>query len=138
MQLRRNAKIDLLRNVPLFSGCSQKELGQISALADEIYQPDGTTLIEEGARAREFFVLIEGTVDIRRQGRRLCTMGNGDFFGEIALVTKTPRSVTVKAASRVRLLVITGQAFQRLLNETPAIQGKVLLSLAERLAPALL
>jgi CRP-like cAMP-binding protein len=138
MKLRRNAKVELLRDVPLFSGCSQKELGQISALADEIYQPDGTMLIEEGTRAREFFVLIEGTVDIRRRGRRLCTMGKGDFFGEIALVTKTPRSATVKATSRVRLLVITGQAFQRLLSETPAIQGKVLLALAARLAPALL
>ena len=50
MKLRRNAKVDLLRGVPLFSGCSQKELGQISALADEIYQPDDTTLIATSGR----------------------------------------------------------------------------------------
>ena len=60
MKLRRNAKIELLRSVPLFSGCSQKELGQISAIADELYQPDGTTLIDEGTRGREFFVLVRG------------------------------------------------------------------------------
>ena len=55
MKLRRNAKVDLLRTVPLFSGCSQKELGQISPLADEICQPEGTILIREGAKGREFF-----------------------------------------------------------------------------------
>ena len=85
--------------VPLFSGCSQKELGQISAIADELYQPDGTKLIEEGRKGREFFVLVEGTVDARREDRRLRTMKAGDFFGEIALVTETPRTATVMATS---------------------------------------
>ena len=138
MKLRRNAKLELLRSVPLFSGCSQKELGQISTLADEIYQPEGTTLIAEGTKGREFFVLVDGTVDVRRKGRKLRSQGKGDFFGEISLVTATPRSATVVARSPVRLLVITGQSFQRLLNDTPSIQGKVLLALAQRLAPDLL
>ena len=118
-------------------GCSQKELGQISAIADELYQPDGTTLIDEGARGREFFVLVEGTVDARRNGRRLRTMKAGDFFGEIALVTETPRTASVIATSPVRLLVITAQAFQRLLHETPSIQAKILGALAERISPEL-
>ena len=135
MKLRRNAKVDLLRGVPLFSGCSQKELGQISALADEIYQPDDTTLIVEGAKGREFFVLVEGTVDVHRNGRKLSTLGRGDFFGEMALVNEKPRSATVVATSPVRLLVITGQAFQRLLNDTPTIQEKVLLAIEQREAP---
>ncbi len=138
MQLRRHAKVDLLRGVPLFSGCSQKELGQISVLADEIYQPCATTLIKEGAKGRELFVLVEGTVDVASLGRKLRTMGKGDFFGEIALITETPRSATVVATSTVRLLVITGQSFQRLLKDTPSIQSKVLLALAQRLAPDLL
>ena len=137
MKLRRNAKVDLLRGVPLFAGCSQKELGQISALADELYQPDGAMLIEEGTRGREFFVLVEGTVDVRHNGRKLRTMEAGDFFGEIALVTETPRSATVVATSSVRLLVITGRSFRRLVNDTPSIQGKVLTALAERVAPKL-
>ena len=138
MKLRRNAKVDLLRAVPLFSGCSQKQLEQICAHADEIYVPAGSKLIEEGSKGREFFVLVDGTVDVRRNGRKLRTMEKGDFFGEIALVTDTPRTATVVAASPVRLLVITGQAFQRLLHDTPAIQGKVLSSLAQRLEPSAL
>jgi CPA1 family monovalent cation:H+ antiporter len=136
MKLRRNAKIDLLRGVPLFSGCSGKELGQISALADELFQPDGTTLIAEGTKGREFFVLVDGAVDVRRNGRKLNTLGPGSFFGEIALVAETPRTATVTATGPVRLLVITGQAFQRLLAETPSIQAKVMAALAERVAPS--
>jgi CRP/FNR family cyclic AMP-dependent transcriptional regulator len=134
MQLRRNAKVDLLRGVPLFAGCSQKQLGQIAAIADELQQPEGATLIREGTRGREFFVLVEGTVDVRRNGRRLGTMGSGDFFGEIALVSDAPRSATVTAASSVRLLLITARSFQRLLKDTPTIQAKILAALAERLA----
>jgi CRP-like cAMP-binding protein len=138
MKLRRNAKIDLLRSVPLFSGCSQKELAQIATLADEIHVPAGSTLIEEGTRGREFFVLVDGTVDVRRKGRKLPSLGSGDFFGEIALVTDAPRTASVVTTSQVELLVITDRSFKRLLEESPSIQGKVLLALAKRIAPDVL
>ena len=137
MKLRRNAKIELLHRVPLFEGCSQKDLGQISTLADEINQPAGSTLIHEGTKGREFFVLVDGTVDVRRKGRKLGSLDRGDFFGEIALLTETPRTATVVTATPVRLLVITGQSFRRLLDDTPAIQGKVLTALARRVAASL-
>ena len=137
MKLRRDSKIDLLRSVPLFAECSQKELGRIAAIADELYQPEGTRLIEEGKKGREFFVLVDGTVDVRRNGRKLRTMGTGDFFGEIALITDSPRSATVTATSPVRVLVITSQAFQRLLADTATLQPKVLAALAERAARTL-
>ena len=97
MQLRRNAKIELLRAVPLFSGCTSKELGQISALGDELHQPAGAELITEGVKGREFFVLIDGPVEARRNGRRIAAFETGDFFGEIALLTESPRTATVVA-----------------------------------------
>ncbi len=134
MKLRRNAKIDLLRGVPLFSECSQKELGQIAGLADELYQPSGTTLITEGTKGREFFVLVDGSVDVLVGGGLFCSMGSGEFFGEIALLTDTPRTATVVATTPVRVLVVTGQSFQRLCSETPSMQAKVLEALARRLA----
>ena len=56
MKLRRNAKVDLLRGVPLFTGCSQKELGQIAGIADELYLPEGETLIEADWRIAHSFV----------------------------------------------------------------------------------
>ena len=135
MKLRRNAKVELLRAVPLFSGCTTKELGQISALGDELHQPAGSELITEGVKGREFFVLIDGTVEARRNGRRVATFETGDFFGEIALLTESPRTATVVARTPVRLLVISGQSFRRLLGDTPSIQGKVLAALAERMKP---
>ena len=80
-------------------------------------------------------MLVDGTVDVRRKGRKLSSLAAGDFFGEIALVSDTPRTATVVAETPVRLLVITGQSFRRLLNDAPSIQGKVLSALAERVAP---
>ena len=136
MRLRKDAKIELIRRVPLFAQCSRRELEQIAALADEIDVPEGRTLIEEGARGREFFVLLDGTADVRVKGRRRATMKAGDFFGEIALVSDSPRTATVTTTSPARALVITDRAFRSLLERTPQIQLKVLQALAERLAPA--
>ena len=75
--------------------------------------PEGKVLTTEGDPGREFFVLIEGTADVRRKGRKVNTMGAGDFFGEIALVSNRPRTATVTATSPLRLLVITDRALPR-------------------------
>src|SRR3954454_2960510 len=131
--LHRNAKIDLIRRAPLFSNCSRKELDAIAAIADEIDLPKGKTLIREGERGREFFVLLEGQADVRKGRRSLRTMAAGDFFGEIALIGNTPRTATVVAKTPVRALVITDRAFRALLQQMPELQGKVLQTLAERL-----
>jgi CRP/FNR family cyclic AMP-dependent transcriptional regulator len=135
MKLRRDAKVDLLRSVSLFAGCSKKELGLIATLADELQQPAGTTLTVEGTRGREFFVLVDGEVAVLRGGRKVRTLEDGAFFGEIALVTDSPRTATVMATGPVRLLVITGHSFRRLVQDTPSMRAKVLAALAER-APA--
>ena len=89
MRLGRNAKIDLLKRVPLFAGCSKNELEALALIADEIDIREGTTLTREGQPGREFFVLIEG--DRRRDAGKASTIagsGAGDWFGEIALLTR--------------------------------------------------
>ena len=133
--LRRNEKVDLVRHVPLFSQCSKRELAQIAGIADEIDLREGKVLIREGERGREFFVLLDGSAEVTKGGRRVNTLGPGDFFGEIALVSNSARTATVTATSPVYTLVITERSFRRLLDEVPEIQRKVLLALAERLAP---
>ena len=134
MGLRSNAKVDLISNVPLFAGCSKRELGLVARIADEIAQPAGMVLTVEGKPGREFCILVSGDVEVRQRRKRLRLLSAGDFFGEIALILDAPRSATVTAMTAVRLLVIDRNAFRRLLGESPSIQGKVLEALALRLA----
>ncbi|HMI22025.1 MAG TPA: cyclic nucleotide-binding domain-containing protein [Gaiellaceae bacterium] len=135
MRLGGNQKIDLIRKVPLFARCSRAELKEIALLADEIDLHEGKEMTREGAPGREFFVLLEGTADVKKNTRRVNTLGPGDFFGEIALVSREPRTATVIATSPVRALVITDRSFRRLLDDAPQVQTKVMEAMAERLAP---
>ena len=130
--MRKDAKLELLRHVPLFAGCSKKELGEISTLADELSLPAGTKLIEEGRQGHEFFLLVDGEVDVRMKGRKVKSLANGALFGEMALVSSLPRNATITALSPVRVLVVHEQAFRRLLRDSPGIQLKVLQTLADR------
>ncbi len=133
MRLHKDAKVELLRGVPLFAGCSKSELQQIASLADELDLGEGATLIREGERGREFIVVAEGTVRVTRNGKTVRDLGSGDFIGEIALVADVPRTATVTATSPVRLLVVTDRAFRSVLDQMPSIATKVLQSLGERL-----
>ena len=96
--------------------------------------PAGQVLTTEGDSGREFFVLVDGAADVRRNGRKVGTLGSGDFFGEIALVSERPRTATVTTTGPVLLLVVTDRAFRELMRNMPSIQLKVLTALADRLA----
>jgi CRP-like cAMP-binding protein len=130
--LRSDRKIELLREVPLFNGCSRRDLVLIARASDEIDFKPGRVLIEEGSVGREFFVLIDGAVDVKRRGRKIDTLGAGDFFGETALLTDRPRNATVVTTSPVNALVLTKQRFRQLLGQNPLITLKVMRSVAER------
>jgi len=132
VRLDKDSKAAAMAKVPLFSRCSKGELRRIGQIADEVDLPAEKTLTKEGARGREFFVLLEGTADVRRKGRRIRRLGPSDFFGEIALVSNVPRTATVVATSPVRTLVVTDRGFRSLLERSPAIQLKVLEALAQR------
>ncbi|MCP9486495.1 MAG: cyclic nucleotide-binding domain-containing protein [Gaiellaceae bacterium MAG52_C11] len=138
MRLGRNAKVDLIRKVPLFAHCSRGEIAEVASIADEIDVSAGKELTQEGDRGREFFVLLEGAADVRRNGRKLNALGPGDFFGEIALVSRSPRTATVTTTEDSRLLVVTATSFRALLDHSPRIQIRVLEALADRLAPTAL
>jgi CRP/FNR family transcriptional regulator, cyclic AMP receptor protein len=136
VRLGRDQKVDLIKQVPLFARCSRKELAAVASVADEIDFPAGKELTREGAQGREFFVLLDGTVDVKRGGRHVNRLQGGDFFGEIALISRSPRTATVVTTSPVRALVVTDRSFRTLLERSPDIQLKVLEALAERVAPA--
>jgi CRP-like cAMP-binding protein len=132
-RVRSGTKMDLIARVPLFAGLSKSERGQVASIADEIDLPGDKLLIREGEPGREFFVLLEGDVEVRRKGKTLATRRSGDFFGEIALVSSLPRTATVKTSGPVRALVIRDVDFRALLKRTPAIAVKVLEAVADRL-----
>jgi CRP-like cAMP-binding protein len=131
--LHRNAKTDLLKRVPLFSGCSKSELEALALTADELDVREGTILTREGKPGREFFVLVEGTVDVTRDGTKIAELGAGDWLGEIALLTQSPRTATATATTPVRILVVTDRAFRQVVEKMPSIALKVLASVGERL-----
>lgn len=137
MRLGKDAKVELLKKVPLFSKLNKRELQQVAQIADELDLPAGKEMATEGDRGREFFVLLDGEADVTKQGGRINTMKKGDFFGEIALVTKMPRTASVTATTDVDVLVITERDFDALLKQTPEIGRRVAEALAERVAPEL-
>jgi CRP/FNR family transcriptional regulator, cyclic AMP receptor protein len=133
--LRKNAKIELLKRVPLFAGCSKRELGEIASLADELDLPSARDLTREGARGQEFIVLVDGEADVVRKGRLVAALSPGDFVGEIALVTGAPRTATVRTRGPARVLVLGAAGFRTLMRDVPSIQAKVLTAVALRLPP---
>ena len=131
--LRKNAKVELIKGVPLFERLSKRELEEIASLADELDLPAGRNLTKEGAAGREFVVLAEGEADVTKNGRTINRLSSGDFLGELSLVTGRPRTATVTTTSDTRLLVITASAFRKLMRDTPSIQEKILDAVAARL-----
>jgi CRP-like cAMP-binding protein len=135
MRLSRGRKVDLLRKIPLFSECSRADLDAVARVTDELALPIGRVLMRQGAKGRELVLLIEGDVAIVRNGKKIATRSGGDFLGELALVTGRPRTATATATTDLRVLVLDGLNFDRLLRDVPAIGLKVMRAVAERLPP---
>jgi CRP/FNR family transcriptional regulator, cyclic AMP receptor protein len=137
MRLGKDSKVELLKQVPLFSRLNKKSLQDVAHITDELDLPAGKEMATEGDRGREFFVLLEGEADVTKGGKLINTMKKGDFFGEIALVTKMPRTASVTAKTDVEVLVITERDFGALLKRSPEVGRQVAEALAERVAPEL-
>jgi CRP/FNR family cyclic AMP-dependent transcriptional regulator len=129
-------KQQLLQRVPLFAELGGRELEEIGRLADEVDVPAGRVLMRQGESAAEFFVIVSGEVRIDRDGQPVRTLGDGDFFGEIALVDGGPRTATATTERPCRLLVLAHREFHSLLDRFPSIQLAVLRCLADRVRRA--
>jgi CRP-like cAMP-binding protein len=133
----QDAKVELLRGVPLFSSCSKRELSRIASLADQIEVPAGKALTREGDRGSEFFVVVEGQARVMVRDRgRVPPLGPGASFGELSLLDQGPRSATVEAETDMQLLVLNARSFSSLLAEVPSVARKVLVAMAARLRVA--
>jgi CRP-like cAMP-binding protein len=130
--LRTDAKVELIRGLPLFELCSKRDLRRIAALAEERVLEAGTELIRQGEPGTEFYVVVDGEIEVRRNGRRAASLGAGSFVGEIALLSRSPRTATVVATTPLRVLAIEGKSFVELLDSMPELWLKVARALAER------
>ncbi len=125
-----------LSSIWLFSACSAKELRMVRKALEELTVKPGKVLCEEGTPGREFFLIVDGEVAVQRGGRRVATLGPGQYFGELALLDREPRSATVTAQTPVHLLVLDRRAFTGLLDAVPALAHKLLVAMAARLREA--
>ncbi len=132
--LTQSTKADALRSAPLFEGLSKKELVEVARVTEDLTVPAGTVLCKEDTLGREFFVLIDGTVEVTRCGKHVATRDAPDFVGEIALLTEVRRIATVTASTPLRCLILMRGDFRRVLDENRAIERKVMDVLAQRLA----
>jgi CRP/FNR family transcriptional regulator, cyclic AMP receptor protein len=129
-----DTKMEALKRAPLFEGLSRAELVLLSRVTEDLEVPAGKVLCRQGEIGHEFFVIIDGEIDVTRDGEHLGTRSSGDFFGEIALLEEIPRTATVTAKTPLRFFVLTRQAFTRLIDANPRVERKVLRTLARRVA----
>jgi CRP-like cAMP-binding protein len=130
---RRDAFLNHLAQVPLFSALSKKELQLVARRAEDVKVDPGRILVSEGSTGSEFFVIIEGTATVSRHGRKVASLGPGDAFGELALLDKAPRNATVTAQTEMELVVLGQREFGGLIDEVPGFARKLLAGMARRL-----
>jgi len=131
--MARKSHLDHLASVPLFSACSKKELQAVAKATDEVHIPAGKTLCEQDRIGREAYVIAEGTAEVRRNGKKVASIGAGTCVGELALLDHKPRTATVIATTDLRVLVIGVREFAAIVDEIPSITHKLMRSLANRI-----
>lgn len=131
---RRRSIDERLARVPLFEGLSKKQLAQISSLMTALDFAAGKVLARQGEVGREFLILLEGEVEVARDGDVIAVRGPGDYIGEIALLDDRPRTATVTAKTDVVAEVLNRREFASLLASAPDLSSQIMATMARRLA----
>jgi CRP-like cAMP-binding protein len=127
-------RLEQLRSIPLFSACSDRELGTVDGLVDDYTVAAGAVLAQQGTPARQAFVIVSGEARVEIDGKRIATLRAGEAFGEMALLSRPVgvRSATVTATTDMELLVLEPRCFSTLM-ELPPVAKKLLGELSDRL-----
>ena len=132
----RDALADLFQQIPLFAGCTKKDLKLVLSQAERVNVGPGKVLISEGQTGREFFMILEGTATVSRRGRKVTSLGAGQSFGELALLDPAPRNATVTAATDMELVVLGQREFAKIVDATPGFARSLLSGMAQRVNSA--
>jgi CRP-like cAMP-binding protein len=127
---------DLLEEVTLFSKCTSRQRRTIARHAQIADLIEGVDLIKEGEPGDALFVILEGEAVVHQNGVELDRVGEGAYFGEMAILDGAPRSATVVATTDVRVAVIGIRMFRTMLREFPDMAEQLLIALAGELRAA--
>ncbi len=134
--MARGIPSDVVRHfqeVPMFGAISKKHLRSIIQATTEMQVAAGKTLVKEGDLGRHLYVIVEGTASVTQKGRKIASMGPGDFFGELAFLDHAPRSATVTATSDMKVMVLGPQELDVLVDREPVLGKRMLQQAAKRL-----
>jgi CRP/FNR family cyclic AMP-dependent transcriptional regulator len=130
--MSKNAYREHMQNVPLLSGRDKNELDAVIDISTDITVPADRVLIKEGSSVQELIIVVDGNLEVTRDGQHVANIGPGGFAGELSLLTHSTRNATVAATVDSRVLHIEGGAFEVLLKRVPAIAVKMLPIVAAR------
>lgn len=123
--------LDLIRGVPLFSGLDDRLLQRLAGEFFEKTFSDGEVIAAEGEAGRSFVVIDTGEVSVSVQGKEVAKLGPGQAFGEMALIDKSARSATVRAAGPAHCYLLPVWSFRPIVEEHPEMAWSLLESLAQ-------
>ena len=123
-----------LAAVPLFEGLSKKQLSQISSLMTPLDIAAGRVLANQGEIGREFMILLEGEIEVARDGKVIAVRGAGDYVGEIALLDERPRTAALTARTDIVVEVLNRAEFSSLLADAPELSSQIRATMTRRLA----
>jgi CRP/FNR family transcriptional regulator, cyclic AMP receptor protein len=132
----KDTYLDHLAEVPLFSAASRKDLQKIARASDEVEVKAGRVLVDQGRPGHEFFLILEGKASVRRNNRKVAELGPGQYFGELSLLDRGPRTATVVADEPMKVLVLGQREFLGVLDDVPGLAYKILRIMAARLRDA--
>ncbi len=127
------AAVDALKKVPLFEDLDSRELQDIANSMRERRVAAGDVVLEQGAAGAGFFVVDQGMAEVTVDGDPVATIGPGDYFGEIALLTGSDRTATVTAQTDMLCYGLTTWDFKPLVESNSAIAWKLLTAMARKL-----
>ena len=127
-----NGPIDLLQRVPIFQGLDNRDLERIASSMKQRTFHAGDTVTAEGQGGIGFFVIESGDAKVTIGGRDRRTLGPGDYFGEVALITDSPRTATIIAETDLRCYGMTSWDFKPLVESHSSIAWKLLQTMAKK------
>ena len=128
---RRSQKAELLKQVPLFSELSKRHLNEIAKHADQAKMREGGVFAKQGRTGTEFVFIVDGKAQVEKDGKVIRRISAGDFFGEISMIDRQPRTATVTAETDGTLLVVNSRSFNHLLDTIPGLEKKIMLALCK-------